>query len=169
MKYLLTVIIATVLTSMAHAAPTVGYVDIQKAIQSSKLGKKAKETLQVEADKKNKELDKKKTDVEKMREDLEKKRSVMSEEALKKKEVEVQEEMLKWNQAASKAQADLQKKEAELLAPIVEKIKKTVEKLAKEKNMSMVIQSNQNAQIVLYASAESDLTDAVIKAFDSEK
>ena len=63
----------------------------------------------------------------------------------------------------------LQKKEADLLAPIVEKMKKVIERISKEKGLSMVIQSNQNAQIVLYANAESDITEDVIKAFDKEK
>jgi len=153
----------------AHAEFKMGYVDIQKAIQTSKAGKKAKETLQGEADKKNKELEKKKTDIEKMREDLEKKASVLTDDVRKKKEMEVQEEMMKWNQSAGKAQGDLQKREGELLAPIVEKMKKVIEKTAKDKGLSMVIQSSQNAQIVLYSSAEYDLTDVVIKAFDAEK
>jgi outer membrane protein len=77
--------------------------------------------------------------------------------------------MQKFNQTAQKAQGDLQKKESELLAPIVEKMKKVIEKMAKEKGLSMVIQSNQNAQIVLYANAESDVTEDVIKAFEKEK
>lgn len=155
--------------SFAHAEFKMAYLDIQKAIQSSNAGKKAKENLQGEADKKNKELEKKKNDIEKMREDFEKKASVMSEDARKRKEAELQEEMMKWNQSASKAQTDLQKKEGELLTPIVEKMKKVVEKVAKEKGYSMVIQSNQNAQIVLYAATDLDITEAVIKAFNAEK
>lgn len=156
-------------SSFAHAEFKMAYLDIQKAIQSSNAGKKAKENLQGEADKKNKELEKKKNDIEKMREDFEKKASVMSEDARKRKEAELQEEMMKWNQSASKAQTDLQKKEGELLTPIVEKMKKVVEKVAKEKGYSMVIQSNQNAQIVLYAATDLDITEAVIKAFNAEK
>ena len=46
---------------------------------------------------------------------------------------------------------------------------KVIEKIAKEKNLSMVIQSNQTAQIVLYATAEADLTEDVVKLFDKEK
>jgi outer membrane protein len=77
--------------------------------------------------------------------------------------------MQKFNQLAAKAQGELQKKESELLEPIVKKMKVVIEKLAKEKGVSMVIQSNQNAQIVLYASSESDLTDELVKAVDKEK
>lgn len=163
--------IATILmfTGTAFAEFKLAYVDVQRAIEKTSMGKKAKEEMKKEADKKNKELEKKKADIEKMREDIEKKRSVLAEEAFAKRAGELQEEMQKFNQTAGKAQAELQKKESELLEPIVKKMKIVIEKLAKEKGISMVIQSNQNAQIVLYASAESDLTEELVKAFDKEK
>ncbi len=155
--------------SVAQAEFKLAYVDIQRAIEKTSMGKKAKEEMKKEADKKNKELEKKKTDIDKMREDIEKKRSVLAEEALAKRTGELQDEMQKFNQTASKAQVELQKKESELLEPIVKKMKIVIERLAKEKGVSMVIQSNQNAQIVLYAAAEFDLTDDLVKAFDKEK
>lgn len=169
MKQMILTLALMMVSQAAVAEFKLAYIDIQKAIQTSNAGKKAKESLQVEADKRNKELEKKKSDIEKMREDFEKKASVMSDDARKRKEVELQEEMMKWNQAANKAQTDLQKKEGELLTPIVEKMKKAVEKVAKEKGYAMVIQSNQNAQIVLYSQPELDITEEVIKSFNATK
>jgi len=164
------VLVATLMIGSAASAEfKLAYVDVQKAIEKTSMGKKAKEEMKKEADKKNKELEKKKSDVDKMREDIEKKRSVLAEEAFAKRASELQEEMQRFNQIAAKAQAELQKKEAELLEPIVKKMKVVIEKLAKEKSISMVIQSNQNAQIVLYAATEFDLTDDLVKAFDKEK
>lgn len=153
----------------AQAEFKMGFVDVQKAIQATKAGKKAKEDMTKEAEKKNKELEKKKGDIDKMREDLEKKRSVLSEEAFGKKAQELQEEMSKFNQVVQKTQVELQKKESEFLSPIVDKMKKVIEKLAKEKGLSMVIQHGQAAPILLYAAAETDLTEEVIKSFDKEK
>ena len=169
MKMLVTLVSVLMAASIASAEFKLAYVDVQKAIEKSAFGKKAKEEMKKEAEKKNKDLEKKKADIDKMREDLEKKRSVLAEEAFGKKAQEVQEEMQKFNQQAAKAQTDLQKKEGELLQPIVDKMKKVIEKIAKERSITMVIQSNQNAQIVLYATPESEITDDVVKAFDKEK
>lgn len=169
MKMLVTLVSVLAITSMASAEFKMAYVDVQKAIEKSSAGKKAKEEMKKEADKRNKELEKKKADIDKVREDIEKKRSVLAEEAFAKRAQELQEEMQKFNQQAAKAQSDLQKKEGELLAPIVEKMKSVIAKISKEKGLSMVIQSNQNAQIVLYATPESDITEDVIKSFDKEK
>ena len=157
------------MSAASHAEFKMGYIDIQKAIQSTKAGKKAKEEMTKEAEKKKKEFDKKNEDIEKMRSDLEKKKSVLSEEAFGKKAQELQEEMAKFQQAAGKAQQELQKKEAELIAPMYEKIKKMIEKVAKEKGLSMVIQSSQTTPVVVYATAEADVTDEVIQLFDKEK
>lgn len=166
---ILTLTFTLTLASVASAEFKLAYVDVQKAIEKTSMGKKAKDEMKKEADKKNKELEKKKSDIDKMREDIEKKRSVLAEEAFAKRAAELQEEMQKFNQSAGKAQAELQKKEAELLEPIVKKMKAVIEKLAKDKGVSMVIQSNQNAQIVLYAASELDLTDELVNAFDKEK
>ncbi|MBC7467550.1 MAG: OmpH family outer membrane protein [Bdellovibrio sp.] len=169
MKLFLTLAAVMMTASLASADFKLAYVDVQKAIEKSSAGKKAKEDMKKEAEKKNKDLEKKKADVDKMREDIEKKRSVLSEEAFGKRAAELQEEMQKFNVLAQKAQQELQKREADLLQPIVEKMKKVIAGLAKEKGLSMVIQSNQNAQIVLFATPESDITEDVVKAFDKEK
>ncbi len=166
MKKMLIVLSMLMTASFAHAEAKVGYVDMQKAIQATAAGKKAKTELEGEFNKKKKELEKKEADLKKMGEDLEKKKSVLSEEALGKKQAEFQEEMLKYRDVVGKSQVEIQKKERELTAPILEKMKKVIAKLAKDKGYAMVIE---NSQMVLYATPETDLTDEVIKAFDKEK
>jgi outer membrane protein len=152
--------------SFAQAEAKVGYIDMQKAIQATSAGKKAKTELEGDFNKKKKELEKKEADLKKMGEDLEKKKSVLSEDALNKKQAEFQEEMLKYRDVVGKSQVEIQKKERELTAPILEKMKRTIAKLAKEKGYTMVIE---NSQMVLYATPDADLTDEVISAFEKEK
>lgn len=153
--------------SMAQAAETkIGFVDMQKAIQATAAGKKAKTELEGEFNKKKKELEKKEADLKKMGEDLERKKAVLSEEVLGKKQAEFQEEMMKYRDVVGKSQVEIQKKERDLTAPILEKMKKTIEKVAKEKGYSVVLE---NSAMVLYAAADSDLTAEVIKSYEKEK
>lgn len=166
MKNLLIVLSMLMTASFAHAEAKVGYVDMQKAIQSTSAGKKAKTELEGEFNKKKKELEKKEADLKKMGEDLEKKKSVLSEEALGKKQAEFQEEMLKYREVVGKSQLEIQKKERELTAPILDKMKKVIAKLAKDKGYTMVIE---NSQMVLYATPDADMTDDVVKAYEKEK
>ena len=152
--------------AIANADTKIGFVDMQKAIQATAAGKKAKTELEGEFNKKKKELEKKEADLKKMGEDLERKKAVLSEEVLGKKQAEFQEEMLKYREVVSKSQVEIQKKERDLTAPILDKMKKVIEKLAKDKGYAMVLE---NSQMVLYATPESDLTAEVTKAFEAAK
>ncbi|AHI05526.1 hypothetical protein BDW_05090 [Bdellovibrio bacteriovorus W] len=166
MKKLLIALAVFASASFAHAQAKVGFVDMQKAIQTTAAGKKAKTELEGEFNKKKKELEKKEADLKKMGEDLEKKKSVLSEEALAKKQAEFQEEMLKYRDVVGKSQVEIQKKERDLTAPILEKMRKVIATLAKDQGYAMVLE---NSQMVLYATPEADLTDAVVKAFEKTK
>lgn len=169
MKNMLILMATMLAASLAHAEFKIGYVDVHTAVEQSAIGKKAKEEMKKEGEKKQKELDKKKADLDKMNEDIEKKKSVLSEEALQKRSQELQGEVQKFRENVQKAQVELQKKENELLEPIVKKVKSVIEKIAKDKGFNMVIRSNQNDQIVLYADSATDLTDETVKALDKDK
>lgn len=166
-KIVLMMAASTMLATGAHAADMkIGFVDMQKAVQSTDSGKKAKKDLETEFEKKKKELQAKEGDLKKMGEDLEKKKSVLSEEALAKKQGEFQEEMMKYREVVGKSQMDLQKKERDLTQPILDKMRRVIEKVAKEKGYNMVLENN---AMVLFAAKDNDLTDDVVKAFEKEK
>jgi outer membrane protein len=166
MKKLIVALSVLAAAGIAKADTKIGTVDMQKAIQATTAGKKAKTELEGEFNKKKKDLEKKEADLKKMGEDLEKKKSVLSEEALGKKQAEFQEEMLKYRDVVGKSQMEIQKKERELTAPILEKMKKVIAKLAKDKGYSMVIE---NTQMILYTDGNGDLTNDVVTAFEKEK
>jgi outer membrane protein len=156
------------LSSMAFAQTVskVGVVDMQKAIQSTEAGKKAKKELETEFEKRKKELQKKEADLKKMGEDLEKKKNVLSEEVLGKKQAEMQEEMMKYRESLNKNQMEIQKKEQDLTRPILEKIRKIIGEAAKAGGFTVVLESSAG---VLYADSSADLTDQIIKAFEKAK
>ena len=160
-----TTFVATIARAEATASK-VGVVDMQKAIQSTEAGKKAKKELETEFEKRKKELQKKETDLKKMGDDLEKKRSVLSEEVLGKKQAEMQEEMLKYRESLNKNQMEIQKKEQDLTRPILDKMRKVIADAAKAGGYTLVLE---NSAVVLYAEPSSDITDQVIKAFEKAK
>lgn len=167
MTRFLTLTAATLLMAAPALAEKVGFVDVQKAVQATSAGKKAKSSLDAEFKKRKDTLDKRKADIEKMGQDLEKKKSVLSEEVLGKKQMELQEEMMKFQKQVGENQMEIQKKEEQLVGPILEKMKSVIEKVAKEKGYSMVLEKK--AQNVLFSVSEADLTDEVVKAFEKEK
>lgn len=149
-----------------QAALKIGYVDMQRAIQSTTAGKKAKETLESEFNKKKKELEKKEADIKKMNEDFEKKKLVLSDDVKEKKAGELRVEMMKYQELVGKSQLEIQKKERDLTLPIVKKLKDILDDVAKKEGYTMVLEKSE--QNVLYAVKEIDLTDRLIKDFEKK-
>ncbi|MES2962480.1 MAG: OmpH family outer membrane protein [Bdellovibrionota bacterium] len=142
----------------------IGYIDIQKAIQGTSAGKKAKSDLEKEFNAKNSEFQKRQADFKKMGEDLEKKKLALSDEARAKKAQELQGEFMKLQKDMGESQLGMQKKEAEALKPIVEKLEKAIDKVAKDGGYTMILEKGQ--QSVVWAKKDLDLTDTVVKEFE---
>lgn len=161
-----TVLLTLPLSAVAADAPgaKMGYVDLQKAIQETSTGKKAKKDLEGEFNKKKKELEKKEADLKKMSEDFEKKSMVLSDELKMQKQSELQQEMLKYRELVGKSQMEIQKRERELTMPIVEKLHSIIADIAKKDGYQFVLEKNE--QSVLYADKQADLTDRVLKEYE---
>lgn len=145
----------------------IGYVDIQKAIQATSAGKKAKTELQAEFEKRKKELETVEKDLVKMRDDFEKKKDLLSEQVRQEKAVALQTEFGKYQEKMAKHQHEIQTKERELTGPILEKIKKAIADLAASGGYTMILEKAE--QSVLWAKKEIDLTDPVVNAVEKMK
>jgi outer membrane protein len=143
-----------------------GVVDMQKAIQTSEKGKKAKAQLEKEFNAKKSELQKEETKLKKDSDEFSKQASVLSEEARNKKGMELQERIQKHQAAMMKAQNDIQQKEAELTSPIVTALRDIIKDLAKKKNYTVVLEKNENT--VLYSLDKDDLTSEVVTAYNKK-
>jgi len=144
----------------------IGYVDMQRAIQETGSGKKAKKDLEEDFNKKKKELEKAEADIKKMGEDFEKRSMAMNEEARMKKQQELQVEMRKYQEKAGKSQMEIQKKERDLTQPIITRLKSLLEDIAKKEDYTVILEKSENS--VMWAKKEIDLTDRLIKEFDKK-
>lgn len=161
----LLIVAAVALSGVAHAAELkIGYVDMQKAIQSTAAGKKAKKELEDEFNKKKKELEKREADIKKMGEDFEKRSMAMNEDARMKKQGELQNEMRKYQEMAAKSQMEIQKRERDLTEPIVKRLRDIIEGIAKKEEFAVILEKSENS--VMWAKKDLDLTDRLIKEFD---
>lgn len=150
--------------AQAQEAFKLGYVDLQKAIQETSTGKKAKSELEKEFNAKKGDLQKREADLKKMAEDLEKKKVALSDEMKAKKQQELQQDMMKFQREVGESQMNIQKKERELTEPILKKLQASLDKIAKDKGLSMVLEKSE--QSVLWAKKELDLTDDLVKEYE---
>src|ERR1700677_97802 len=140
-KLFISAIFLTGLIARADVAATkIGYVDMQKAIQSTDTGKKAKKELEKEFNDKKKELAEKEKDLKKLSEDLEKKSMVLSDEVKQKKQMEFQEEMLKYRELVGKSQQNIQERERTLTQPILEKLRDIMGDIGQKENYTVILE-----------------------------
>lgn len=160
-------IAALMLLPLAAQADTkIGYIDMQKAIQETGNGKKAKKELEDEFNKKKKELEKMEADIKKKGEDFEKRSGVMNEDARNKKQAELNADMRKYQETAGKAQMEIQKRERDLTQPIVTKLREILEGIAKKDDYTVILEKAENS--VMWAKKDIDLTERVVKEYDKK-
>jgi outer membrane protein len=160
-------VLAMLVSLVASAEVKVGFIDMQKAIQTTDAGKKAKKDLEEEFNKKKKELQDKEKDLKKMSEDLEKKSMVLSDEVKAKKQMEFQEEMLKYRELVGKSQMGIQERERSLTQPILEKLKAILGEIGSKEGYTVILEKAENS--VTWADKKLDLTDRVVAEFNKKK
>ncbi len=149
----------------AHADDQkIAIIDMQKAIQTSDTGKKAKAELEGAFNKKKKELQDQESTLKKSQEEFQKKESALSESAKKEQKQKLQEKFMKYQELLQKSQAEIQKKEQEMSEPIIRKIREKVAEIAKKKGYSLVLEKNEN--VVIFSDEKFDITEEVLKGIN---
>jgi outer membrane protein len=143
----------------------IGYVDLQRALNETEDGRKAKAGLKKVFDQKQKELDEQQEALKKDIEDFKKKQTLLPAEKLREKEAEFQERMQKVQQTYMRHQQDLAGKEQEATAKIFERMSKIITKMATAENFTMVIDRSQAG--VIYAKPHLDLTNELIRRYNA--
>ena len=142
-----------------------GYVDLQRALNETEDGRKAKANLKKVFDQKQKELDEQQEQLKKDFEDFNKKKTLLSPEKVTQKEGELQERLQKVQQTYMRHQQDLQTKEQEATAKIFDRMSRIISKIASAENFTMVFDRTQAA--VIYAKPHLDLTNDVIRRYNA--
>ena len=144
----------------------IGYIDVQRVLARSAAGVAAREQLEKERAGIQKEMDGRRQELEKLRDEIEKKGPLMTADARRDKQEQFDRKRRDAARAADDYQKELEKREATLLQKVLQEMGGIIERVGKEKNYFMIVEKR-NAG-VLYATADADLTDEVIRAYDRE-
>ncbi len=150
-------------TSAAFAEDAkLGYVDMQRALNETEDGRKAKEKLKKDFDQKQKELDEQQTQLKKDIEDLDKKRTLLPADKVREKEAELRSRLEKVQQTYMRHQQDLSGKEQKETAKIFERMTKIIGEIAAAENFSMIVDKS----ALVYAKPHLDLTNELIRRYN---
>lgn len=157
---------STAASAAAPAGPAtkIGYIDVQRVLARSAAGVAAREQLEKERATIQKDMDSRRQELEKLREEIEKKGALMTADARREKQEAFERKRRDAARAADDYQKELEKKEGQLLQKVLGEVSGVIERVGKEKNYYMIVEKR-NAG-VLYAAADADLTDEIIRAYD---
>ena len=151
-------------TSAAFAEDMkIGYVDMQRALNETDDGRKAKEKLKKDFDQKQKELDEQQNQLKKDIEDLDKKRTLLPADKLREKEAELRTRLEKVQQTYMRHQQDLTGKEQKETGKIFERMSRIVQKIAAAENFSMIVDKS----ALIFAKPHLDLTNELIRRYNA--
>ncbi|SNR61236.1 OmpH family outer membrane protein [Desulfurobacterium atlanticum] len=140
------------------------YIDMQKIINESPQGKKAKQELESKIKAAESKLKKLADEINALKKELSS--PLFNDSTKKKKENELQMKIMEFRQLKQESEqmvAELQKK---LTAKIVEDVFKVVAKYRKEHHLPMVVERNEGG--IIAADPKYDITDKILKVFSKQ-
>ena len=142
----------------------IAYIDVQRVLARSSAGVAAREQLEREKAVMQKEMDGKRVELEKLRDELEKKGALLTPDARREKQEGFERKRRDAARMMDDYQKELEKKEQMLLQRVLQELSGVIERVGKEKGYYMIVEKR--GASVLYASADADLTDEIIRAYD---
>lgn len=163
---LVTVFVWGATPAKSFAQTKIGYVDLQKCLMQSVKGKKAFEELKAKKEKMQKDLDKRQTDLDQMKADLEKQGMMLSPEAKHTKEKDFQRKLRDFKDMYNDFSEEMKIEEEKRKQVIFKDLSKIIENVGKQQGYSLILEKNTSG--ILWAPENADITDVVIKAYDTE-
>ena len=152
--------------AFAQAGPKIGYVDLQRALNESEAGKRAKEEFKAQVDKLQGSLKKQKDEIDSMKDQLEKKSLVMKEEERGNLEEDYRKKLRDFERNYKDSQADLQKKDNELTGAIIKDLEEIIRQYGEHEGYTLILENSSSA--VLYGAKNADLTDAIMQEYNNQ-
>lgn len=151
----------------AAADVKIGYVDLQRALNESAAGKKAKEDFRGQVDRLEGQLKGKKEELDRLKSDLETKGTVMADAQRKKLETEFEQKRLDLKRRFEDSQQELQKKDQELTGRIIQDLQAIIKEVGDRDGYTLILELGSSP--VLYYKKSADITDDVLSAYNAKK
>jgi len=148
------------------AESKIGYIDMQRAINTSESGKEAKEQLAARLKKYQDEINVRQEDLKRMKEELEKQGMLLSESARSSKEKDYQQKLKEFQRFTKDAQDELQGKDEEFTRKILEAMEKIIQDFGKKNGFTFIFVKNES---MLFADDKADVTEEVLKQFNASR
>jgi outer membrane protein len=146
-------------------AAKIAVVDLQRAINETEDGRKAKDKLKKLFESRQQGLDKKQQELKKLKDELDQQKNVLSRDALETKVESYQKQLVDLQQVYVEYQRELAEKEGELTKSIVERMERILRRIGQTDGYAMIVERGEAG--VIYVPSNYDLTDVVIQRYNA--
>lgn len=153
-------------TSACGGAQRIAFIDVQRVLARSAAGVAAREQLEREKATMQKEMDGRRKELDSLREEIEKKGALLTADARRDKQEQFERKRRDAARLADDFQKELEKKESVLLQKVLQEVSGVIERIGKDKACYLVVEKRGAG--VIYADAQADLTDEIIRAYDQQ-
>ncbi len=162
MKRLLVIALIMLFGSIAYAGELkIGIVDVQRALNESEIGKKAKTELEGIIKKRQAEIDQKMLAKDRLAKELEKQQLVLKEEEYNKKQGELESIERELERLISDSNTEIQKLQRERETGILKDLDAIIMQIGKEGDFSLILP----AEAIIYFGEGMDITDKVLERY----
>ncbi len=159
------IVLALVWCTSSYAAEKVGYINLQRLVSESKMGKEAKADIQKMRKTKQAVLNKKLSDINKLRDFINQKGDKLPARERSDK-VELLQKMYKeYQRLLADAKEDITREDRQLVAIILEKANDILKKVAKKKKYAIILK---DPKAIGYLDPAVDITDLVLKELNKK-
>jgi outer membrane protein len=162
----LVAILALPSVQAAAADLKIGIVDLQRALNESSAGRRAKDQFKGEFEKMQDGLKREKDQLDRMKDDLDKKSVVLKDDQRKNMAEDFERKRLALRRKLEDSDAELRKKDQELTGSILKDLAVVIQEIGEREGYTVILENSSSS--VLYGSKSIDMTDTVIKAFDAK-
>ncbi len=156
------------LCAPAFSATKIAYVDLQKALNQSKVGAQAKADIAAQAKEYENEFTIKQGEFLKLKSELEKQAALLSDTAKEEKIKEYQQRAAALQKFKVEAQRKLQKEDSVRTQAILKELKVILEDFGKKGDYTLIIEKSEGG-LLYTADGVDDLTDKLIEVYDKSK
>jgi outer membrane protein len=164
----ITLVAALLLSAMSptlYAQVRIATVDLQRALNETEDGRRAKAQLQRLFKKRQEALDKRQNDLKTQKEAIEKNRDIWTKQKTQQAMEEYQKAFVDLQTTYVEYQRELAQKEAQLTARILERMQEIIRRIGQSEGYTMIVERNEGG--VVWIPSNLDLTDQVIQRYNS--
>lgn len=161
----LLLLLSFVLPAQAAGAADLGFVNMQRVIEESKLGQRLQEQLQSEFGPRGQEMAQEENEIREMQKGLERDGALMSADQVSKTEAEIKGRIDAYQEKANALQQELLKAQQTKGREIIAPARESINAVAKKNKLGMVVEPGMSG--LLYLDQALDITADVIKHLDA--